>query len=58
MTWYKCDSTASSDWMNSLDPSYFKREYMGSFDSPEFVKKEMKDPPHEVVYFDPKELVV
>jgi hypothetical protein len=57
MTWYKCDTTSSSDWTNSNDPYNFKREYMGSFDLSEDIKKEAKPPPN-VIYFDPEELVL
>jgi len=56
MTWYKCSSTTSSNWVNDFDPNSFKRGCMGSFDSSEDIKKETK-PPTEIVYFNPEELV-
>lgn len=56
MTWYKsCSTENSGDWIISLDPYDFKRNYMGLFVPLEDVKKEINP---EVVYFDPKELVI
>lgn len=58
MTWYySCNTATSSDWVNNFDPNSFKREYMGSFDLSEDIKKEAKPPPKQV-YFDPEELVL
>ena len=54
MTWYECSSTTSSDWVNDFSPNSFKREYMGSFNLSEDIKKETKPP--EIVYFNLEEL--
>lgn len=56
MTWYKSCNTDSFNWTD-FDPNNFKREYIGSFDVSNDIKKEAKPPPKRV-YFDPKELVI
>ncbi len=58
MTWY-IDTATSSGLVRNIDSTIFKNEYMGSFELPPIKKvKEKIKAPSELVYFDPKELVV